>query len=324
MGNDFMKINQIKLYQGLAAAILLSSWAAVRPAVAAEVQVQLSKTAPIEADPAAPMTSGRLEAIDIQVQPAESRKILAAPGFAQLKTDFESFIRFPAAPIGKTAAPTAPTQTLNFPIPPENFIYNQGGVGLASGAVNQQYFRHCFAQNYGILGGASDRVLPPPVRATADSGVSPDLTDANLKRLQSLTANFRYAFNGGFGSSLSLYVVNLNTQKTQFVGTLPTTNGNRDSACAKVSQDLTPYIREPGAYGLRLVMVNRGFGFPHPLPPIGPTKAGKAPGDVIDLPIGDLAIGSDKVRWPIHPIHPSRKAVAGFDQLVVTVKRRQP
>jgi hypothetical protein len=166
--------------------------------------------------------------------------------------------------------------------------------------------------------------LPPPVRATADSGVSPYLTEADLKRLQSLTANFRYAFNGGFGSSLSLYIVNLNTQKTQFVGTLPPTNGNRDSACAKVSQNLTPYIREPGAYGLRLVMVNRGFGFPHPLPPIGPTKAGAAPGDVIDLPIGDMAIGSDKVRWPIHPIHPRRKAVAGFDQLVVTVQRRLP
>jgi hypothetical protein len=302
-------------YQSLMAAMVLASGfgatsVAAAPAAvaeaAAESMVQLQKIAPIEADVNAP--------IDIRVQSSESSRIQAAPGFAKLKQEFEAFLE----------APTPTTTTQNFPIPPENFIYQQGGVGLAHGLVNQQYFGSCFKANYGVLGGSSDRVLTPPVRATADSGVSPYLDEAAIKRLQSLQIKFRYAFAGRFGSSLSVYLVNLNNQKTQFVGTLPSTS-QRHPRCATVTQDLTHYINEPGVYGLRFVMVNRGRITPYPHP--FPYKAGDNPGDVISLDAGDAevvepSIVADGSKFgPIRPFF-NRKAVAGFDHVVVTVTRR--
>jgi hypothetical protein len=304
----------MKIHQSLVAASLLLG-VAVTPAIAQTV-VQLEKTAPIEADAAAP--------IDVTIQRSETSKILAVPGFATFQSDFSTLFA-PADQTRKIAPPTG----LNLPIPVENFIYNQGGVGLASGQVNQQYFGHCFDGNYGVLGGSSDRVLPSPVRATADSGVSPFLSADAIHRLQSLQFKFRYAFAGNYASSLSLYVVNLTTQKTQFVGTLPKTS-QLHPRCATVNQDLTSYIKEPGVYGVRLVMVNRGFikypPFPQPPhPPIGPFKAGEMPGDVVEL--GDveptMAIGTEKVSFaPFRPYFPKAKAVAGFDHVVVTVERR--
>jgi hypothetical protein len=306
----------MKRYRSLMTAMVLVSGigatttvAAAPSAVAeaAESMVQLQKTAPIEADAADP--------IDIRVQSSESSRIQAAPGFAKLKQEFEAFLEKPT-----------PTTTQNFPIPPENFIYQQGGVGLAHGLVNRQYFGSCFKANYGILGGSSDRVLTPPVRATADSGVSPYLDEAAIKRLQSLQVKFRYAFAGSFGSSLSLYLVNLSNQKTQFVGTLPSTS-NRHPRCATVTQDLTHYINQPGVYGVRLVMVNRGRITPYPQPFPRPYKAGENPGDVVQLDSGEAdvmesSIAADGSKFgPIRPFF-NRKAVAGFDHVVVTVTRR--
>jgi hypothetical protein len=307
----------MKIHQSLVAASLLLG-VAVTPAIA-QTAVQLEKTAPIEADAANP--------IDVTVQPAETSKILAAPGFAALQSDFAALFETAAgAPNAKIAPPTPIGR--DFPIPVTNFIYNQGGVGLASGHVNQQYFGHCFDGNYGVLGGSSDRVLPAPVRATADSGVSPFLSADDIHRLQSLQFKFRYAFAGSYASSLSLYVVNLTTQKTQFVGTLPRTSQLKPR-CATVNQDLTAYIKEPGVYGVRLVMVNRGFikypPFPQPPHPIGPMKAGEMPGDVVELGSVEptMAIGAEKVSFaPFRPYFPKAKAVAGFDRAVVSVSRR--
>jgi hypothetical protein len=311
----------MKIHQSLVAASLLLGMA-VTPAIA-QTTIQLEKTAPIEADAANP--------IDVTVQSAETQKILAAPGFSALQSDFSALFETatPDGANGKRAIPT-PAE-LNLPIGVENFIYNQGGVGLASGLVNQQYFGHCFSGNYGVLGGSSDRVLPPPVRATADSGVSPFLSAEAIHRLQSLQVKFRYAFTGGYASSLSLYLVNLTTQQTQFVGTLPKTS-NLHPRCATVNQDLTKYIKTPGVYGVRLVMVNRGFiRFPpYPMPPIGPFKPGQNPGDMIQLgatePImveADSAIGVDASKFSRHrPFFPKTKAVAGFDHVVVKVQRK--
>jgi hypothetical protein len=302
----------MKIHHSLVAASLLLGMA-VTPAIA-QTAVQLEKTAPIEADAANP--------IDVTVQPSETSKILAAPGFAALQSDFAALFET-AAPGGAKAKMAVPTPApLNLPIAVENFIYNQGGVGLASGQVNQQYFGHCFSGNYGVLGGSSDRILPPPVRATADSGVSPFLSADAIHRLQSLQFKFRYAFTGGYGSSLSLYLVNLTTQKTQFVGTLPKTNQLK-TRCAKVTQDLTSYIKEPGVYGVRLVMVNRGFIFPaYPLPPIGPSKPGQNPGDLIQLGAAEPMMVESEKSSRFRPFFPKTKAVAGFDHAVVSVQRR--
>jgi hypothetical protein len=167
----------MKIHQSLVAASLLLA-VAVSPTIA-QTAVQLEKTAPIEADAANP--------IDVTVQRSETSKILAAPGFATFQSDFSTLF----APAGDQKRKMAPPTSLNLPIPVENFIYNQGGVGLASGQVNQQYFGHCFAGNYGVLGGSSDRVLPAPVRATADSGVSPFLSAEAIHRLQALKFKFR-------------------------------------------------------------------------------------------------------------------------------------
>jgi hypothetical protein len=308
----------MKIHHSLVAASLLLGMA-VTPAIA-QTAVQVQKTAPIEADAADP--------IDVTVQSSEASKILAAPGFAALQSDFATLFETPASggANGKMAIPTPIGR--DFPIGVENFIYNQGGVGLASGQVNQQYFGHCFSGNYGVLGGSSDRILPPPVRATADSGVSPYLTAEDIHRLQSLQFKFRYAFTGGYGSSLSLYVVNLTTQKTQFVGTLPKTN-HLKPRCAQVTQDLTAYIKEPGVYGVRLVMVNRGFikfpPYPMPSYPVGPFKPGQNPGDVIQLGTAEpMMVEADQSSKSVafRPFFPKTKAVAGFDHAVVSVQRR--
>ncbi len=282
-------------------------------------EVQLEKT-----------TSGATaesEAADVSaaaLKSAQSKSIQAAPGFSQRSSAIEALLR-------KAAPVIAP---LNLPIPPENFIYSNGGVGNSGGAVNQQYFRSCFHENYGVLGGSSDRVLSAPVTATADSGVSPYLDPAAIARLQSLKVKFSYAFSGGIGlgsylpqsnSTLKLYVTNLTTGSVQFVGNLKPTN-NRKNPCVTVTQDLTQYIHEPGVYGLRLVMNNRTIRwFPTP----GPYKAGNTPGDMIALDTAPAAA----IEPPIvegkgevvskRPIFYQPKAVAGFNQVVVTVTRKQ-
>jgi hypothetical protein len=302
--DDFMKI-----YQSLVAATLLVSGLVATPAIAAtavaESSVQLQKTVSIEDDAAA------------TIQRSAADRVLVAPGFKDFQSDFESLIRPPAAPRTRVA----PVAGRDFPIPVENFIYQQGGVGLASGAVNHRYFGSCFKASYGVLGGSSDRVLPAPVISTADSGVSPYLTADDIHRLQALQFKFRYAFTSSYGSSLRVYLVNLTNQKTQFVGSLPPTS-HLHPRCATVTEDLTSYIKEPGVYGVRFVMVNRGFKLPiHPLPYIEPFKAGEKPGDVIDL--GMAALESGKTKFPpIRPIFPRAKAVAGFDRVVVTVQRQ--
>jgi hypothetical protein len=249
--------------------------------------------------------------------------IKAAPGFSQRSAEIDTLLRAPAPPVNP----------LTLPIPLENFIYSNGGIGTSSGAVNQQYFRSCFPDNYGVLGGSSDRVLPAPVIATADSGVSPFLDPTTIARLQSLKVKFSYAFNGGLrlgsrpqsNSTLKLYVTNLTTGSVQFVGNLkPTTNDNRNP-CVTVTQDLTPYIHEPGVYGLRLVMNNRPIRW-FPLP--GPYKAGTVPGDVVDLNGVAPALASpidagidDSAKFG-RPIFFKPKAVAGFNHVVVTVTRK--
>jgi hypothetical protein len=302
----------MKIYQSLVAATLLVSGIVATPAIAAtavaESSVQLQKTVSIEDDTAA------------TIERSAADKVLVAPGLADLQREFESLIRPPAAPTTRVA----PVVGRDFPIPVENFVYHQGGVGLASGAVNHKYFGSCFKANYGVLGGSSDRVLPAPVMSTADSGVSPYLTTDDIHRLQALQFKFRYAFTGSYGSSLRVYLVNLTSQKTQFVGSLPPTS-HLHPRCATVMEDLTSYIKEPGVYGVRFVMVNRGFKLPpYPLPYSEPLKAGEMPGDVIELGAdAPLAIESGKIKFPpIRPIFPRAKAVAGFDQVVVTVQRR--
>lgn len=299
----------MKIYQSLVAATLLVSGIVATPAIAqaAEASVQLQKTVSVEADAAA------------MIQRSEADKVLVAPGFKALQSDFEALIRPPAA------APTtrvAPVVGRDFPIPVENFVYQQGGVGLANGAVNHKYFGSCFKASYGVLGGSSDRVLPAPVMSTADSGVSPYLTADDIHRLQALQFKFRYAFTGSYGSSLRVYLVNLTNQKTQFVGSLPPTS-HLHPRCATVMEDLTSYIKEPGVYGVRFVMVNRGFKIPLPQPYIEPFKAGEMPGDVIDLGTdAPMAIESGKIKFPPIGIFPRAKAVVGFDQVVVTVQRQ--
>jgi hypothetical protein len=299
----------MKIHQTLVAASLLLG-VAVTPVIAAttESSVQLQKTGSIEADTAA-----------ATIQRSEADKVLVAPGFKALQSDFEALIRPPAAPTTRVA----PVVGRDFPIPVENFVYQQGGVGLASGAVNHKYFGSCFKASYGVLGGSSDRVLPAPVMSTADSGVSPYLSADDIHRLQALQFKFRYAFTGSYGSSLRVYLVNLTSQKTQFVGSLPPTN-HLHPRCATVMEDLTPYIKEPGVYGVRFVMVNRGFKpQPYPLPYIEPFKAGEKPGDMIDLGTdAPMAIESGKIKFPPIQIFPRAKAVAGFDQVVVTVQRK--
>jgi hypothetical protein len=306
--DDFMKI-----YQSLVATTLLVCGLVATPAIAqaaapAESSVKLQKTVSIADD------------ADAMIQRSQADRVLEAPGFEGLQREFEALIRPAAAPTTRVA----PVVGRDFPIPVENFVYQQGGVGLANGAVNHKYFGSCFKASYGVLGGSSDRVLPAPVMSTADSGVSPYLTPDDIHRLQALQFKFRYAFTGSYGSSLRVYLVNLTNQKTQFVGSLPPTSHLRPR-CATVMEDLTPYIKEPGVYGVRFVMVNRGFKpHPYPLPYITPLKAGEMPGDVIDLgPDAPMAIESGKIKFPpIQPIFPRAKAVAGFDQVVVTVQRR--
>jgi hypothetical protein len=282
---------------------------------ATEVQLEKSTAGATAESEAADSTAAALPS-------SQPSLIQAAPGFSERSAKIESLL-----------GPAPPTvNPLSLPIPVENFIYSNGGVGTSAGAVNQQYFRSCFQGNYGVLGGSSDRVLPAPVTGTADSGVSPFLDPAAIARLQSLKVQFSYAFNGGIqlgyrpqsNSTLKLYVTNLTTGSVQFVGNLkPTTSVNRNP-CVTVTQDLTPYIHEPGVYGLRLVMNNRPIRW-FPLP--GPYKAGSAPGDILDLNGADPAIEAspsaevDAAKFG-RPVFYRPKAVAGFNHVVVTVTRK--
>lgn len=252
--------------------------------------------------------------------PSQPSLIQLAPGFGERAAKVDSLLRAPAA----SGIPIV------LPIPLESFIYSQGSIGTSSGAVNQQYFRSCFPENYGVLGGSSDRVLPAPVIATADSGISPYLDPATISRLQSLTVQFSYAFNGGIrlgsrpqsNSTLKLYLTNLTTGSVQFVGSLKPTTTDRKNPCVTVTQDLTSYVREPGVYGLRLVMNNRLIRwFPTPVP----YKPGSSPGDVVELNGAEAAIsigeGGDVIK-PDRPFFDRPKAVAGFNHVVVTVTRK--
>jgi hypothetical protein len=248
---------------------------------------------------------------------SETNSIQAAPGFSARSEAFKSLL----------LAPVDRIRPLMLPIPPENFIYSNGSVGNAGGLVNRQYFRSCFHENYGVLGGSSDRILPSPVTATADSGISPYLDQTALDRLQGINVKFRYAFNGGNNSTLKLYVTNLTTGKVQFVGVLKSTTKLKNG-CASVTQDLRPYIKEQGVYGVRLVMNNRRVPFYLPY-----AKVGTNPGDTIDLG-GDLSsgfggavptdgnatIGGDASKY--RPFPSSRPSVAGFNNVVITVNRR--
>jgi hypothetical protein len=249
---------------------------------------------------------------------SETNSIQAAPGFSARSEAFKSLL----------LAPIEQVQPLILPIPPENFIYNNGGVGNAGGLVNRQYFRSCFHENYGVLGGSSDRVLPSPVRSTADSGISPYLDQSSLDRLKGINVKFRYAFNGGSNSTLKLYVTNLTTGKVQFVGVLKSTTGLK-SGCASVTQDLRPYIKEQGVYGLRLVMNNRKVPFYLPYAKVGSnSKIGSNPGDTIDLgndfgaaiPESVTTIGGDTNKY--RPFPYSRPSVAGFNNVMITINRR--
>jgi hypothetical protein len=244
---------------------------------------------------------------------SETNSIQAAPGFTARSEEFKALLR---APIGQV-------KPLILPIPPENFIYNNGGVGNAGGLVNRQYFRSCFHENYGVLGGSSDRVLPSPVTATADSGISPYLDQSAIDRLQSINVKLRYAFNGGSNSTLKLYVTNLTTGKVQFVGVLKSTTGLR-SGCANVTQDLRPYIKEQGVYGVRLVMNNRRVPFYLPY-----AKAGSNPGDTIDFggdfsaTVPNSVTGLSGISGDTSKYRPySRPSVAGFNNVVITVDRK--
>jgi hypothetical protein len=248
---------------------------------------------------------------------SETNSIQAAPGFSARSEEFKALLR----------APIDQVNPLILPIPPENFIYNNGGVGNAGGLVNRQYFRSCFHENYGILGGSSDRILPSPVTATADSGISPYLDQSAIDRIQSINVKLRYAFNGGNNSTLKLYLTNLTTGKVQFVGVLKSTTGLR-SGCANVTQDLRPYIKEQGVYGVRLVMNNRRVPFYLPY-----AKVGTNSGDTIDLggdlnggfggavPVdGNATIGGDASKY--RPFPSSRPSVAGFNNVMITVNRK--
>jgi hypothetical protein len=249
-----------------------------------ESSVQLEGSAGISAE---------LESADLfsaNLKGGELRSIQAAPGFSERSIGIESLLKSPS---------TVP-QTLEFPIAPNNFLFSNGSVGLASGLVNQQYFRSCFHGDYGVLGGTSDRVLGGPLTATADSGVSPFLDDAAIKRLQSLKVHFRYGFSSNTRSStLKLYLTNLTTGRVQFLGNLKATS-NLKNPCATVSKDVTHLIREPGVYGIRFVMNSR----------------------IVKMPVMLDAAAPDRVDDRIRPQTIRPQAVAGFNGVVVKVTRR--
>jgi hypothetical protein len=284
--------------------------AAPAEALGTEAEVMLEKTLP-EATPEG-------EAADLSVsalKSTESSTIQQAPGFSERSTAIESLLKSPAS-----------VPPLTLPIPVENFIYQNGGIGTGAGAVNHQYFRSCFHENHGLLGGSNDRVLPAPVTATGDSGISPYLDPAAIARLESVSIKFRYAFNGSLSSSLKLYLTNLTTGKVQFIGTLRATN-TRKNPCVIVRHDVTHYITEPGVYGLRLVMNNRRLRwFPRMT-----YELGSAPGDVVDLggESSEIEVAPDSANTkgsirprPLPPIFYSPKAVAGFNHVTVTVARK--
>jgi hypothetical protein len=312
-----MKTGSMRLAAGLVVGGTLSVHSMIAPAAALEA-VQLQKGAAIEAE--------AKDSAALSIQSGEVNAIQSAPGFSQRSAAVESLLR-----------KATPQPTLSLPIPPENFIYQNGGVGLASGSVNRVNLRGCFHANYGVLGGSSDRVLPGPLTAKADSGISPYLDPAAIQRLQSVTTTFRYAYAGGYRSNLSLYVVNLTNGKTQFVGALPPTIVGKAAPCRQVTQDLTHYITEPGVYGIRLVLLNRGRLFPIHPPDQPMLKAGDNPGDVVQLeaatptemiaePTGKVAY-EDDVRRPVILPYPPRPpiyrspVVAGFNNVIINVTR---
>jgi hypothetical protein len=127
---------------------------------------------------------------------------------------------------------------------------------------------------------------------------------------------------------LKLYLTNLTTGKVQLLGNLKsTTLPNRKNPCVTVDHDVTHYINEPGVYGLRLVLNNRNIRFPIYPPYLKEAELGAAPGDVIDLggttaeAAPDVLLG-DRVIKPRPPIYYVPRAVAGFNQVVVTVTRK--
>jgi hypothetical protein len=274
----------LPILAAVSAANLYVPGAKAAPAIALGVEssVQLEGSSGLPAN---------LESADLfsaNLKGGELRSIQAAPGFSERSIGIESLLK----------SPSVAPQTLEFPIAPNNFLFNNGSVGLASGLVNQQYFRSCFHGDYGVLGGTSDRVLTGPLTATADSGVSPFLDDAAIKRLQSLKVHFRYGFSSNTRSStLKLYLTNLTTGRVQFLGNLKATS-NLKNPCATVSKDVTHLIREPGVYGIRFVMNNR----------------------IVKMPVMLNAAAPDRVDERIRPL--PVQAVAGFNGVVVKVTRR--
>jgi hypothetical protein len=315
-----MRKNWRMLAVPLATASLVAGL--IGKATAAPVAAEVLDAEMVQLEKAAPDSTPDIEAADFSAATLKSNQsnvIQAAPGFSERSSAIESLLREPAPPVNP----------LSLPIPPENFTYHNGEVANAHSKINHTYFRACFRANHGVLGAVNDRLLSGAFTATGDSGISPDLDEAAIARLQSVRVKFRYAFNGSYNSSLKLYLTNLTTGKVQLLGNLKSTTTNRKNPCATVNHDVTHYINEPGVYGLRLVLNNRNIRFPIYPPYAQEAELGAAPGDVIDLggttaeAAPDVLLDDRLIRpRPLPPIYYFPKTVAGFNQVVVTVTRK--
>ena len=112
---------------------------------------------------------------------------------------------------------TVPSNTtLALPIPVTDFTYANGGIGEINGSTNQTLLKSFFKSEFGVLGGASDSVVEGPIRATATSTFSPNLTQAELNNLKSVTVKFEYAFASDPKDILVLIVRNVTTGNNTF------------------------------------------------------------------------------------------------------------
>ncbi len=195
-GEFIMRLSKFRMF-GLFALTALAAGAVVLPTQAEEpTPTQIFKPRVIAQSSATAMEFDATEDANAAAENALG---------AETRSQVEQFLN------------TASSNTaIALPIPVTDFTYANGGIGEINGSTNKTLLRSFFKSEFGVLGGASDSVVEGPVRATATSTFSPNLTSAELNNLKSVTVKFEYAFASAPKDILVLIVRNVTTGNNTF------------------------------------------------------------------------------------------------------------
>jgi hypothetical protein len=219
--------------------------------------VMAQTPAPTTVAPAVPQLDSTAAVAEPAAPPAENAALANGPG-AETRNAVRGFLDegnnqnqrlvIPADP-NAPAAPAAPV-TRTFPISAFNFVYTNGGVGNADGAVNVNNFESYFTAPFGVLAGSNASVLPGPVTARADSTFSPVLAQTDIDKIVSVKVKCTDFFASDNNRQLAhrLVIRNVVTGTTQIVSYIP------PSAGSSYTFNVTKFIKTPGQYAIGFVM----------------------------------------------------------------------